>query len=166
MAIIFGNPVQKINFDATDAPTTKTYHGLTITVNNRVVGRIKSWNPQMFTRGGNHVFELNVDSFGRPVDFVPSVAEGFNIAFTRVELWNEELEKALGYTGNVWADLTDQTRPFTIDEFLFRGTVLYRHWRYRGCWFTDRNEEAADAQGDAIYSVSATVAFIQRQLIV
>jgi hypothetical protein len=166
MSSIFGNPVQKLDHSATDAPTTKTYHGLTINVNNRVVGRIKTWTPHPFTRAANHVYELNVDSFGRPVDLVPGVASDFNVAFARVELWNEELEIALGYTGNVWSDLTDQTRPFTIDEFLYRGTSLYRHWRYRGCWFTDRNEGEADSQGDGIYMVNATVSFIQRQLII
>ena len=164
---IFGRAVQKLDSFATDAPTAKTYHGLTIQVNNRVIGRIKSWQPTAYTREGNHVYELNVDSFGRPVDYVPSVATGFTVAFSRVELWKEELEVALGQatSSSVWDDLTDQTRPFTIDEFLFRGTTLYRHWQYRGCWFQDRNEDAADAQGDAIYVVNATVAYIQRVMI-
>jgi hypothetical protein len=162
MATIFGKPVQKLESNAVDAPTTKSYHGLTIQVNNRVVGRIRSWNPQPYGREGNHVYELNVDSFGRPVDYVPSVATGFTISFSRVDLRSEELEIALGYGDQVWDDLTDQTRPFTIDEFLYRGQSLYRHWQYRGCWFQDRNEDAAESQGDAIYMVNATVAYIQR----
>jgi len=164
---IFGKAVQKMDSFAADAPTAKTYHGLTIQVNNRVIGRIKTWQPTAYSREGSHVYELNVDSFGRPVDYVPGIATGFTLAFTRVELWTEEIEVALGLTSasTVWDDLTDQTRPFTIDEFLFRGTTLYRHWQYRGCWFQDRNEDAADSQGDAIYTVNATVAYIQRVMI-
>lgn len=164
---IFGKQIQKLDSFAPDAPTAKTYHGLTIQVQNRVIGRIKSWQPTAYSREGAHVYELNVDSFGRPVDYVPGIATGFTIAFTRVELWTEELEVVFGLTSTsqVWDDLTDQTRPFTIDEFLFRGTSLYRQWQYRGCWFQDRNEDAADAQGDAIYTVNATVAYIQRVMI-
>ncbi len=159
---IFGKPVQKLDSFALDSPSAKTYHGLTIQVNNRVIGRITSWQPTAYSRDGVHIYELNVDSFGRPVDYVPGVATGFTIAFSRVELWTEEIEIALGYGSLVWDDLTDQTRPFTIDEFLFRKDVLYRHWQYKGCWFQDRNEEAATSQGDAIYTVNATVAYIQR----
>jgi hypothetical protein len=164
---IFGKAVQKLNSFAPDAPTAKTYHGLTIQVDNVVIGRIKSWQPTAYSRATAHVYELNVDSFGRPVDLVPGVASGFTIAFSRVELWMHEIEVELGLTSTsqVWDDLTDQTRPFTIDEFLYRGTSLYRHWQYRGCWFQERNEDTADAQGDAIYTVNATVAYIQRVMI-
>jgi hypothetical protein len=166
MSSIFGKPVQKLDSFAVDAPTAKTYHGLTIKVNNNVIGRIKSWQPTAYSREGNHVYELNVDSFGRPVDYVPGIATGFTVAFSRVELWREEIEVALGLTTveDIFDDLTDQTRPFTIDEFLYRGTSLYRHWVYRGCWFQDRNEDGADAQGDGIYTVNATIAYIQRTL--
>ncbi len=146
------------------APTSKLYHGLEISMDNRVVGRIRSWNPNAYSRGGNHVYELNRHSFGRPVDYVPSVAEGFTIAMARTEIWGEELEVAIGQvsSGNIWDDLTSQTRPFTIDERIYRGTTPYRHWKYTGCWFKEKNEEAVDAQGDGIYVVSCTIAYIQR----
>lgn len=166
----FNNPVSRIQpFPLTNggALTTKTYHGLELVFDDHVVGRIKSWNPSSYSRDGNHVYELNVDSFGRPVDFVPGVAQGFSIAMTRVEVWQEELEVAIGMTssGNVWEDLTAQTRPFTIDERLWRGSSLYRHWKYLGCWFTAKNEGGADAQGDGIYTVDCEIKYIQRVLV-
>ena len=162
MSQIFGRPVRRLEPRAIDAPTTKTYHGLELLVDNFVVGRITNWNPNIGERAGNHVYELNVASFGRPVDYVPAVVTGFNIAMAHVELWNEELEIALGYNAQ-FDDLTDQTRPFRIRECLWRGQTLYRQWIYLGCWFQNRNEEPIDASGDGIYKVSATVAYIQRQ---
>lgn len=152
------SPVKKL---AVDATTTKTYHGLTIQVGSTVIGRIKSWQPQPYGRETAHVYELNREAFGRPVDLVPGVATGFTIAFTRVEMWGQEIELAFGQT-DIWEDLTDQTSPFVIDEYLHQGNSLYRHWQYQGCWFQDRNEGSAEAEGDGIYTVDATVAYIRR----
>lgn len=162
---LYRSDVLPLDYNAPFAPSAKTYHGLTIQVGSRVVGRVRTWRPTAYTREGGHVYELDAQSFGRPVDYVPGVSTGFEIAFARVELWGDEIEIALGLTsgiGDVFRDLSDQTRPFQIDEYLFKGPALYRHWMYEGCWFKDRNESEATANGDGIYEVSATVAYIKR----
>ncbi len=132
-------------------------------VNGNVVGRIESWQPQMFNRGGQHIHELSHFTFGRPVDYVPGVATNFTLTASRTEVWQQEFEVALGYPA-VWADLIDQDRPFEIQEYLFRGKDLYRVWVYSGCWFTDRNEEAKSATSEAPrFMVSSTIAFVSRK---
>lgn len=156
-----GVRVRPLDFDAAGAPTIKTYHGISIVVNGRICGRIKSWNPQMFSRNGAHVYELNHLTFGRPVDYVPSVNTNYNLSVSRVEVWNQEFEIALGYPA-VWADLIDQNRPFSIQEYLFRGSAVYRVWLYSGCWFTSRNEQAFSSEGDAQVVVDGQIAFVSR----
>lgn len=151
-----------LDFNAPGAVTAKTYHGLSIVVNSKHVGRIESWNPQVFNRGGQHIHELSHFTFGRPVDYVPGVAPSFTLQATRTEMWANEFELALGYK-SVWADLIDQDRPFTIHEYLYKGTELYRIWVYSGCWFQDRNEEQAQATSEAPrMMVNATIAFVSR----
>lgn len=161
-----GNPhgvrVRPLDFDAPGAPTIKTYHGISIVVSGRIIGRIHSWNPQMYQRGGTPIYELSHLTFGRPVDYVPSVNTGYTISFTRTEIWNQEIEIAMGYPA-VWADLIDQNRPFSIQEYLFRGSVVYRVWSYSGCWFTARNEEGFQDQPDAPrIMVNGELAFVSR----
>ena len=117
-------------------PSTKTYHGITLTVNGQVLGRVQSWNTTgAYTREGNHVYELNNETWGLPVDYVPSRATGFNIAATVAELWSSEIEVQLGIVDpgdQIW-HLIMQTKPFTADEWWFRGSDMYRIWRYKGC---------------------------------
>ncbi len=158
----FGVRVKPLDYSHPHAPKTKTYHGVTIVVDGKIVGRVQNWNPTT-SRGGTHIRELSVATFGRPVDYVPGIAEGFTISCSRTEVWNEELEIALGYPG-VWSDLTDQDRPFTSDEYWFRGRDVYRVWKYLGCWFQDRNEDAYDAAGDAVVKTNPTLAFVSRLL--
>lgn len=156
-----GVRVRPLDFDAPGAPTIKTYHGISIVVNGRIVGRIQSWNPQMYSRNGSHVYELNHLTFGRPVDYVPSINTNYNISVSRVEVWSQEFEIALGYPA-VWADLIDQNRPFSMQEYLFRGSAVYRVWLYSGCWFTGRNEQGFTAEGDAKTIVDGQIAFVSR----
>lgn len=151
-----------LDLGAAGAPMAKTYHGLSIVVNNKSVGRIESWAPQMFTRGGQHLHELSHFTFGRPVDYVPGVIPSFTASATRTEMWQNEFELALGFKV-VWADLIDQDRPFTIYEYLFKGKDIYRVWAYTGCWFQNRNEENMQATSDAPrYLVNAEIAFVSR----
>ncbi len=158
----FGINTRPLDFTVADAPTTKTYHGASIVVDGNIVGRVTSWNPSgAYTRDVAHVYELSHVTWGRPVDIVPGRSTGYSIAMTRVEVWGQELELTLGY-GQVWDDLADQDRPFTIYEYLFRGDTLYRVWRYAGCWFSDRNEDAQTADGDGIFRANATLMYVQR----
>lgn len=157
----YGVRTRPINFNAPGAPTAKTYHGLSIVVNGKIIGRIQSWNPQMYSRDGSHIWELNHLTFGRPVDYVPSVNRNYSVSCSRVEVWNQEFEIALGFAA-VFADLIDQDKPFTIQEFLFRGTQVYRTWQYLGCWFADRNEAEFGAEGDAKVISNANINFVSR----
>jgi hypothetical protein len=115
----------------------------------------------MYTRAGEHVYELNHLTFGRPVDYVPGINSNYTVSCSRTEVWNEELEIALGYPA-VWADLIDQDRPFTVKEFLIRGAAVYRVWQYTGCWFTSKNYEAFQAEGVPKVMLSAELSFVAR----
>lgn len=159
----FGIDTPALDFSVPDAPTTKTYHGASIVVDGNIVGRITSWNPSgAYTKEVSHVYELSHVTWGRPVDIVPGRSTGYEVAFTRVEVWFQEIELALGYP-DVWNDLSDQDRPFTTFEYLFRGTTLYRVWRYAGCWLTARNESEQSAEGDGKFVADCTMMYVQRQ---
>lgn len=160
----FGVSVLQGAFKADKGPKTKSYHGLAIVVGNNIVSRIQSWNPTFATREGVHRWELSYVTFGRPVDYVPGRQTGYTIAMTRTEVWNEELEIALGLrsSGNPFADLADQEEPFTVEEQLYRSQTAYRTWQYKGCWLTGRNEEAYSAEGDGVYTVNGEVAYVSR----
>jgi|SaaInl7_150m_RNA_FD_contig_21_487370_length_850_multi_13_in_0_out_0_2 hypothetical protein len=156
-----GINVRPLDFGHAHAPTTMVQHGATISVNAQIVGRVTNWQVQAYSRDGVHIYEINSDTFGRPVDYVASRATGYTITMTRNELWGNELEIAFGFPA-VFADLMDQDRPFSADEWIFRGNDIYRQWRYHGCWFQDRNEDGVQAEGDAIYRVNATIAYVSR----
>lgn len=159
---VFGIETPGLDYAVADAPSSKTYHGASIVVANNIIGRITSWQPAALTRAVNHVYELSNVTWGRPVDIVPAQNTGYSIAVTRVEVWDEELEITLGYESK-WSDLADQNRPFTIQEYLFRGTSVYQLWTYKGCWFSDKNEDAWTADGDGIIRVTATLMYLTRE---
>lgn len=156
-----GVRVRPLDFDAPGAPTIKTYHGISIIVNGRIVGRIGAWNPKMYSRKGKLIYELNHLTFGRPVDYVPSINSGYSISTKHTEVWNQEFELALGYS-TVWSDLMDQNRPFSVQEYLFRGPSVYRVWLYSGCWLSERNEADFSPEGDAIVQANGTIDFVSR----
>lgn len=153
-----------LEYDGDDFLTTKTYHGVSITTkgNTSVVGRIQSWQPDSYTREGIHLYELADMSFGRPVEFVPGRATGFTIAVTRAEVWEAEMELAFGEAA-LLEDLIDQTKPFSINEFWYRGPEVKLIWEYRGCWFTNKNMDAITADGDGITKISGTIAYVSRR---
>lgn len=140
--------VKPIDYTHPHSPSVKTFHGLSIVVNGRIIGRIQSWQPKMYSRTGAHVWELSHLTFGRPVDYVPGKGENYSISASRVEMWNNEFELAIGFP-SVWSDLLDQDKPFTINEYLLRGATIYRAWAYNGCWFSSRTESAAEAESNA-----------------
>lgn len=159
----FGVRVNPVDFTQPGTPTTQMYHGGTIVVNGNIVGRINSWHAAgAYNREGVHVFEVNKETWGLPVDYVPGRVTNFNITFTRAEVWNQELELTLGYDG-VWNNLTDQTHPFVAQEFLFQGTVPYRTWSYFGCWFTEKNPVEWSAEGDGVIKVNCNMAYVSRR---
>lgn len=159
----FAVQTQAIDFTKEGSPTVQMYHGGTIVVNDKIVGRIQTWQSAgAYTREGSHVYELNGSTWGLPVDYVPGRATGFNVTFTRSEVWGQELELALGYTA-VWANLTDQTFPFTAREYLYRGADPYRIWSYLGCWFVEKTPNEWSAEGDGKITVSCGMAYVSRK---
>ena len=159
----FGVKALEIDFDQPGTPTTQVYHGGTIVVEGNIIGRINAWQAAgSMTREGTHIYEVSKETWGLPVDYVPGRATGFNITWTRTEVWNQELERALGYPA-VWKDLTDQNRPFRADEMLFKGVVPYRTWSYSGCWFTEKTPSEWSSEGDGVFSVSCNMAYVSRQ---
>jgi len=156
--------VSPLEYGGDDFLTTKTYHGVSITTkgNTSVIGRIQSWQPDSYTREGIHLYELADMSFGRPIEFIPGRATGFTIAITRAEVWEAEMELAFGDQIELYDDLIDQTKPFSINEFWYRGSAVKLIWEYRGCWFTNKNLDAITADGDGITKISGTIAYVSR----
>lgn len=153
--------VPRMDYSKDGMFTSKTYHGLSILVGGQVVGRIQSWAPDARTRTATHKWELNADSFGRPVDLIPSKADGYSISVGRIDVWDAEIELACGY-GAVWSDLIDQNYPFVFSEQLYRGNELYRSWDYPSCWFTSYAEQSSEAEGDGAYLITASVMHMPR----
>jgi hypothetical protein len=139
-----------------------SYHGTQIVVQGNVVGRIQSWQPDgAYNRDGEHVYELNKNTMGLPIDYVPGKATGFTVSYARVEAWDQEFERALGY-GEVFSTLIDQTRPFVVQEFLFKGQNPYRVYQYSGCWLKSKNPEAWTSDGNYIHKISGQLAYVSR----
>lgn len=159
---------------------TKTFHGIAIqTRDGNIVGRIQGWNPTVGSREGVHIYELNVQSYGRPIDYVPGKESARQITCTRVETWGEEIETIFGQSidsgsapvglgatnpATEWRDLCDQTQPFEIREVWQRGTNRYRIWTYRGCWFNELSHDEYSAEGDPTVRTSVTVNYVVRHL--
>jgi hypothetical protein len=167
---MYGVDAQPLDYEDLQhpGPTTKTYHGISLTVNGHILGRIQSWNTAgAYKREGNHVYELNHQTWGLPVDYVPSRSTGFGIAATVAELWSGEIEVQLGMKapGDQLANLIQQVKPFTADEWWFRGVSMYRIWRYKGCWLTDRDESDYRADGDARVVTNFSFNYVSRQLL-
>ena len=159
--------VTPLDYTAEDPLTTKVYHGVSIVVGTgAIVGRIQSWQPDAYTREGVHLYELADKSWGRPVEYVPGKATGFTISVTRAEVWDAEMEKAIGFS-TLFSDLIDQNRPFKIKEFWIRGnsSISPQIWEYRGCWFQNKNIDAITSDGDGITRVTATLAYVSHRLV-
>lgn len=162
----FGVSVKPLNYNAPGAPTTKTYHGAAIWVNGMPVGRITSWQVDAYNRTTTLVREISNTTWGRPVDIVPGISDGYKITFDRAEVWSQELEIAFGLTGQVFDDLADQDKPFEVIEYLYKGATPYMLWQYQGCWLSSRNESARKADGDGIISIeSGTINYVSRRRI-
>jgi len=158
----FNQQVEPIDQSGRYAPTSKTYHGITLVVNSNVLGRVQSWNNSgAYTRQGKHVWELNNRTYGRPVDYVPGIAEGYTISAQMAELWGKELEIQTGSTSR-YIDLVSQTRPFEAQEFWFRGSDPYEVWTYLGCWMQDANESEYTSEGDARVLRNFQFAYVSR----
>jgi len=157
--------------------SVQTYHGIgfgfaptnvgeTSTGSVKPVGRITNWGAQVYTREVVHTYELAAISYGRPVGTSAGRNTGYTVSMTRMEVWKEETEVALGFAsaGDCWTDLMDQDRPFQADEVLMRGAAPYRQWQYLGAWFTELNESEYDSEsGDPRRSRTGSFMYVQRR---
>lgn len=161
---VFGmRDVAPLDYKTGESLTTKVYHGVSITAgDNKIIGRIQSWQPDAYTREGIHLYELADLSFGRPVEYIPGKATGYTIAIARAEVWNSEMEIAFGFS-RTFNDLIDQARPFSLSEYWIKGTAgTSQIWEYKGCWFTGKNMDAITSDGDGVTKISATLAYVSR----
>jgi hypothetical protein len=163
----FGVQATPLDYSHEHAPTSKTYHGITIAVSGAVIGRIQSWDTTgAWARGGEHVYELSSKTWGKPVDYVPARWEGLSIRATVAEMWSKEIEVQTGVKDyGQLNDLIEQSKPFTTHEFWYRGVANYRIWVYRGCWLTDRNETAYAATGNARVIANFQFNYVSRQMV-
>jgi len=159
-----------VTVPAVSLPLTKTYHGLTIIgENGLIVGRIQSYTPTFAQRTITQIYELNGLTWGRPIDNVPGVEAGRSLSCSRVEVWNEEMEVAIGPQADVlrnggaeWPDLAEQTRPFVLQEVLFKGNTRYRTWEYLGCWFESKSVGEYGANADPSIKSTAQAKYVAR----
>lgn len=159
----FSQQVEPLDHTVPDASTSKTYHGIALVVNGKVLGRIQSWNNTgAYTREFEHVRELNNLTFGRPVDIVPGIGTGYTISASVAELWGSEIEIQTGASER-YIDLISQVRPFTAQEFWFRGSDPYEVITYLGCWMTDRNESEYTPEGTPRVMANFQFAYVSRQ---
>lgn len=160
----FNVVVPTLDYSHPQAPTTQSYHGVSIMVNNQIIGRVETWAVQgVYTRGAIHVRELNHRTFGRAVDIVPGVGQDYIAQADRFEVWNEEAEKALGFN-RVFTDLLDQTYPFSVKEVWLRGRSPYRIMDYFGCWLTSKEIGQFQVNTDPIIRATVQIHFVSKQV--
>lgn len=144
--------------------------GITGTGSIASVARIQSWNAQVFARNVTHTKELSINAFGKPVEATPGASSaGYNVDFSRIEVWEEEAEVAFGLTDSseIFEDLMDQDQSFQADEVLMRGTSVYRHWRYHSCWLTSLEGSSFESDGsDARITRSGGFMFVRRERVI
>lgn len=157
----------RLDYDHEHAPTSKTYHGITIAVSGAVIGRIQSWDTSgAWKREGEHVYELSANTWGKPVDYVPGAWKGLTINASVAEMWGKEIDIQLSIKKRTQMnDLIEQSKPFTTHEFWYRGVDEYRIWVYRGCWLTDRDETAYSADGNARVIANFQFNYVSRQIV-
>lgn len=138
----------------------KTSHGLQIVVNGKVIGAITSWSPDAKTRGMTHIYELNYETSGHPVDIVPGNLGGFTIRVNRYDLWKDRFEEVFGGI-SVEEALGDQDRPFEVRQVMKRPDGTKEVYVYRGCWMSSVGRTYS-ATGDRIVMVSATLTYLEK----
>lgn len=151
-------------------PDIMTYAGLTLAVGGadgqyKAIGRIQSFQRDAMTRTLTQKRELNKDTFGRPIETVPGVADGYTMSLERLEIWEQEFEIALGFPF-VFSDLMDQRWSVDIFEYRYKGDTLYRLWKYPNCWISSLSDGQPSSDGDGIYQASASMTFLPRLRIV
>jgi hypothetical protein len=140
---------------------TRTAHSVSIRVGNVIVGLINGWNPQQ-SRGITPIYELNTDTSGLPLENVPGNVTNLTIGISRYDIWPKRMEQAFGTVD--LRMLSDQQRPFTVQEIWKSPTGGTEIWQYEGCWFQNigRQLRSDDAR---LVVVSASLMYVYRSLI-
>lgn len=159
--VLVARPFQGTGGQGSGNVGAKTYHGLSIVINGITLGRLQNWTPNIYTRGGTHIFGLGKLNYGRPVDYVPGKGENYSITASRAELWYNEIDR-LATGAHQMTDLVSQRDPFTIYETLFKGDNPYRVWSYNTCWWSELNHAPFDAKGDGKVTTNIGINFVSR----
>lgn len=137
----------------------RTNLGLAIRVRGVTVGMIQTWTYTL-SRGATHLYELNPDSGGEPVDVVPGNVTGQTITVRRVDLYVQKMEEAFGLLN--LNTLADQSNPFEIVEVWKNPDGSTEMYIYEGCWFT-RINRTNDAGGNRIVTAEGEIAYVRRR---
>ena len=142
----------------------RTSHGIQIKVRGEVIGAIKSWSPDAYTRGFTHVWELNPLSSGHPIDLVPGNLGGFTVRVDRYDIWKEPFEKVFGGDISLMEALGNQQRGFECYQYLWHPDSFKELVVYRNCWFSSISRSYT-SDGDRIIVASGTLHFLRRDKI-
>ena len=142
---------------------TATSHGIQIVAKGVVVGEIIKWTPATQTRGGTWVYELNYETSGVPVDFVPGNTTGYTINLTRYDLWSSKYEEVFG-DASIEQALGQQYAPFDVRQYLKRPDGTKELWVYRSCWMTSVGRDYG-VDGDRIIKVQAVLSYVKKERI-
>lgn len=144
----------------TNPPNTavRTSHAMTIRANGVTIGVIQSWNVGM-TRAVTHVYEINADTSGEPIEAVPGNVGGLTIGVNRYDLYTNRMEQAFG-TPN-FEMLSDQNNPFDIIERWRFPTGAIEARKYEQCWFNSlgRNYSATD---NRLVQVNGSITYVRK----
>jgi hypothetical protein len=139
--------------------TVRTSHAITIkTADGTTIGMIKQWNPAQ-TRKITPVYEINAVTSGDPVENLPGNVEGLTVRVQRYDLYTQRMEQAFGSSEINW--LSDQDRPFTVQEHWRLPDNSIEAWIYTGCWFSSvgRNYQSDDAR---IVLVDGAITYLRK----
>lgn len=139
--------------------SVRTSHAITIkTAGGLTIGMIKQWNPAQ-NRDITPIYELNVETSGEPLENVPGNLKGLQIRVQRYDLWTNKMEQAFG-TAEL-QQLSEQDRPFMVQEVWRTPTNSVEGWQYTGCWFSNlgRNYQSDD---NRVVLVDATLMYVRK----
>jgi hypothetical protein len=137
----------------------RTSHAITLKTDKGItIGLIKQWNPSQ-NRDINPIYELNVETSGDPLENVPGNVRNLKIKVTRYDLFTTKMEEAFGTSELVF--LSDQDRPFTVQEIWRKPDGSSEGWQYSGCWFENigKNYSSDDQR---MVLVDASLAYVRR----
>lgn len=139
----------------------RTTHSLAIRARGKHIGLVQSFGYTL-ARGATHIYELNPDTSGEPVDIVPGNVTGLELSVARVDLMKDTMEQVFG--GTDLSMLSDQNNPFEIVEVWKYPDGTSEIYIYEGCWFT-RITRRGDATGDRVLRVEGTINYLRRRKI-